>query len=101
MEIKIFLLALTIRLVIIVWGEYQHSLTGIDYSDIDYKVYTDGAKYVMQGGSPFERHTYRYTPLLSYLMIPNLYFESFGKVLFSLSDIACSLVIEKILREQG
>jgi len=55
----------------------------------------------MEGGSPFQRHTYRYTPLLSYLMLPNLYFESFGKILFSLSDITCSLVIEKILNEQG
>ncbi len=53
MEIKIFLLAIGIRLLIIIWGEYQHEITGIDYSDIDYKVYTDGAKYVYEGGSPF------------------------------------------------
>ena len=53
MEIKIFLLAIGIRLLVIIWGEYQHEITGIDYSDIDYKVYTDGAKYVSEGGSPF------------------------------------------------
>ena len=94
MEIKIFLLAIGIRLLIIIWGEYQHEITGIDYSDIDYKVYTDGAKYVYEGGSPFYRHTYRYTPLLSYLLLPNIYFPSFGKILFSLSDIGCSFIIE-------
>lgn len=33
-------------------------------TDIDYKVYTDAAYY----DSPYERHTYRYTPLLAYMM---------------------------------
>ena len=33
-------------------------------TDIDYKVYTDASQY----DSPYDRHTYRYTPILAYLM---------------------------------
>lgn len=36
-------------------------------TDIDYKVYTDAAFYE----SPYDRHTYRYSPILAYLMIFN------------------------------
>jgi len=33
-------------------------------TDIDYKVYTDAAYLT----SPYHRHTYRYTPLIAYMM---------------------------------
>jgi hypothetical protein len=46
MNLKIFLLAFGLRLLIILWGEVQQKLTGIDYSDLDYKVYTDGSRYI-------------------------------------------------------
>lgn len=47
----------------------------LNYTDIDYFVYSDGAKYILQGGSPYDRHTYRYTPILGYMMIPNIIFH--------------------------
>ena len=72
------------------------------YTDIDYKVYTEGAYYLSIGKSPYDRHTYRYTPMLAILMLPNVYlFQSFGKVLFIVMhfylSISYCLFIEVIL----
>lgn len=96
---NLMLLGLVIRMALIGYGEIQDKLLNLKYTDIDYSVYNDGSRYVLEGGSPYERHTYRYTPILAYMMIPNiLVFESFGKVVFSCIDILVSMVIEKLIR---
>jgi GPI mannosyltransferase 1 subunit M len=53
---------------------------------------------VLEGGTPYDRHTYRYTPLLAYLMTGNiLLFDSFGKVLFSAFDVIAVLLMSKLI----
>jgi len=53
----------------------------------------------LENKSPYDRHTYRYTPLLSYMMIPTITTHRlFGKILFILSDVYSGYLIIKILQ---
>ena len=93
----IFFFAITIRITLFLIGVYVDNNSTSSYTDIDYKVFTDGAKYVLNKESPYKRHTYRYTPLLAIIMTPNIFFnEHFGKILFIILDILCGIIINKI-----
>lgn len=95
-----FLAAGLLRLALIVYGEWQDAHMAVKYTDVDYWVFTDAACAVADGGgSPYARATYRYTPLLAWLLLPNCWVHrAWGKLLFSAADLAAGLCILRILQ---
>ena len=77
------------------------SAVALKYTDIDYVVYTDAARFMHAGGSPYERATYRYSPLLAWMLIPNISLHPlWGKMIFLLFDMIAGFFIYRILRGQ-
>ena len=103
----IFAAALVLRLVLFFYGIHQDAHSALKYTDIDYFVFTDAARAVSRGSSPYARATYRYTPLLAWILLPTswsgkdgLWFHS-GKALFAVSDIVAGWLIYRLLKKQG
>jgi phosphatidylinositol glycan class M len=75
---SIFAAGFIIRVIVMAYGEWQdansthYSLPNpfpffsvrVKYTDVDYEVYTDASRMLSIGRSPFDRTTFRYTPLL-------------------------------------
>ncbi|OQV08996.1 hypothetical protein CLAIMM_13186 [Cladophialophora immunda] len=100
----VFTSAFLLRAILLVYGIYQDSVSALKYTDIDYYVFTDAARAVSRHSSPYDRATYRYTPLLAWILLPTswggLWFH-FGKALFALSDLIAGWLILRLLKRQG
>lgn len=93
-----YVVAFSIRIILIAYSEIHDKLSNVKYTDIDYKVFTDAARLVYNGTSPFDQPTYRYTPLLAMLLTPNIFFHpAWGKFLFSLFDIFIGMFIYNLI----
>ena len=90
---KLFIASVIIRILLLTYGHIHDTLFTLKYTDIDYVVFSDAAMHVCNGASPYKRETYRYTPLLAWVLVPNCYFPLFGKILFSLLDVFAGFVI--------
>ncbi|XP_060519425.1 GPI mannosyltransferase 1 [Cylas formicarius] len=92
-------ISLVTRLVLICYGEYHDKISEVPYTDIDYKVFTDASRHVLAGNSPYSRHTFRYSPLLALILIPNvMWHRAFGKILFCMVDVLVGLLIRIIVK---
>ncbi|CAN8252540.1 unnamed protein product [Cochlearia groenlandica] len=90
-----------LRVILIVYGEWQDSHMEVKYTDVDYMVFSDAASLMASGESPYKRTTYRYSPLLAFLLIPNsIFHRSWGKFIFSASDLLVGLFIRTILKQR-
>lgn len=101
--LPLFSAAILLRVILFFYGLWQDANSPMKYTDIDYYVFTDAARYVSAGGSPYERETYRYTPLLAWMLVPTAWpgWFSFGKAVFALSDIVTGWLIVKVLTSKA
>mmetsp|Transcript_24399 Transcript_24399/g.63615 ORF Transcript_24399/g.63615 Transcript_24399/m.63615 type:complete len:461 (-) Transcript_24399:48-1430(-) len=88
-------LATLVRAALVPYGEW-HDLAypSLPYTDVDYAVFTAGARHLVAGASPYDCETYRYPPILAVLMVPNLWVHpAAGKVLFCGADLMVGWLI--------
>ncbi|CAH9133678.1 unnamed protein product [Cuscuta epithymum] len=99
---SLLLFSAFLRLFLILYGEWQDRHMEVRYTDIDYFVFSDAAALMAKGESPYKRSTYRYSPFIAFLLIPNSFIHpSWGKFLFSASDLLVGFLIHKILKLRG
>ena len=104
---RLLLAATLLRLVFLLYGLYQDAHSPVKYTDIDYLVFTDAARFVARGRSPYRRATYRYTPFLAWLLLPTTWTSapggptvwfSFGKLVFAVADVLAGWLMIRIVR---
>ena len=70
----------------------------VKFTDTDYDVFSDAATHVANGGSPYDRKTYRYTPLAAYICLVNPLVHPLAcKVIFCLFDIFIAYLLWDIV----
>lgn len=107
--VPLYTISVLLRAFLLLYGLWQDANSPLKYTDIDYLVFTDAARFLSQDHpeGPYARETYRYTPLLAWMLLPTTwaassrwlrvaYFSS-GKVLFALADLVAGWLIVKVL----
>ncbi|CAK5069408.1 unnamed protein product [Meloidogyne enterolobii] len=75
---NLFILAFLVRLFFILYARIHDYLFNLNFTDVDYEVFTEAALLVSQGSSPYNLSTYRYSPIIAWILVPNYLFADFG-----------------------
>lgn len=92
------------RAALVVYADWIDAAGGgaLKYTDVDYDVTTDGARLISLGRSPYERATYRYSPLLALSLVPNITLHRlWGKALFVATDLITAWLIYSLALARG
>ena len=60
-QMRLLVAAAAVRIALLLWGEWQDAHMVVKYTDIDYVVFTDAARFMSRGASPYDRDTF-YVP---------------------------------------
>ncbi len=98
-KFALFTISFLVRILLVAIADYvDRTSTTAKYTDTDYYVFSDAATHVYKGGSPYSRHTYRYTPLVAYMCLLNNYIHPVcGKIIWCLCDIILADVLWRML----
>ena len=97
----VFPASVLMRVGMLFYGLWQDQNSALKYTDIDYYVFTDAARFTSRGLSPYLRDTYRYTPFLAWILQPTAWSDTWfhsGKALFALGDVLTGWLIVRILQ---
>lgn len=100
---RLYAFALCLRIVLLVYGRWQDANMDVKFTDVDYHVFDDAAQFAATdlGTSPYLRATYRYTPLLAWILRGNVHFKNFGKCLFITADFLTAVCVQRQLQMRG
>jgi phosphatidylinositol glycan class M len=72
------------------------------YTDTDYDVFSDAATHIYNNRSPYERHTFRYTPLAAYIcLLNNIVHPLAGKIVFCILDVLMGIFMWSLIESQN
>lgn len=104
---RAFAFALGFRLLLVLISHFadhflEASGSHLQYTDVDYHVFSDAALLALEGESPYKRYAFRYPPILAWLLVPNhVLFPEFGKVLFCLVDASIVYLVYAAVMARG
>jgi GPI mannosyltransferase 1 subunit M len=99
-----FLCFALIGRLVLVWvaSVIDERTPNMKYTDTDYDVFSDAATHVYNGRSPYDRHTYRYTPLAAYIcLVNNLVHPLAAKLVFCVLDVLMGMFMWSLVESQN